>query len=48
MLQEDTQVPVYFTHETDEIVEIYNDIKSSSSSDAAESATEGEWETQDD
>ena len=41
MLQEETQVPVFFTHETPDLLDIYEDIKSSSNSDAAESATEG-------
>jgi hypothetical protein len=41
LLQEETQLPVYFTPETPELLEIYEDIKHSSTSDQAASATQG-------
>jgi len=41
MLQEETQVPVYFTEETRELLQIYRDIKHAVNSDQAGSAAEG-------
>lgn len=40
MLQEETQVPVYFTEETRELLQIYRDIKHAVNSDQAGSAAE--------
>ncbi|CAH1797520.1 unnamed protein product [Owenia fusiformis] len=40
MMQEETVLPVYFTTETEELMEIYNDIKLATNSDQAASATE--------
>ncbi len=41
MLQEETQVPVYFTTETEELSDIYSAIESSANTDSAGSAAEG-------
>ncbi len=41
MLQEETQVPVYFTTETDELRDIYSAIETSANTDSAGSAAEG-------
>ena len=41
MLQEETQVPVYFTHETQELLDMYSDVASSANTDHAGSAAEG-------
>jgi hypothetical protein len=41
MMQEEINMPVYFTDETDELMQIYYDIKTSVNSDQAGSATEG-------
>ena len=41
-MQEETQVPVYFAQETPEITEIYNEVQSAVSADAADSAAAGE------
>lgn len=42
MLQEETQVPVYFTPETPELLRMYDDVASSANTDLAASAAEGE------
>ena len=40
-MAEETQVPVYFTHETPQVTQIYEDVKQAVSGDQAASATEG-------
>jgi len=41
LLVEETQLPVYFTHETPELMSVYDDISKSVSANSAGSATEG-------
>ena len=41
LLQEESQVPVYFTKETPTLLDIYNDVKVATNSDQAGSAAEG-------
>ena len=41
MLQEETQVPVFFTHETQELLDMYSNVASSANTDHAGSAAEG-------
>ena len=43
MMQEEINMPVYFTEETEDLLEIYDDIKISGNSDQAGSATEGKY-----
>jgi len=43
LLQEETQLPVFFTRETPELMSIYDDISKSVSANNAGSAAEGEW-----
>ena len=40
-MAEDIQVPVFVTPETEELLEIYQDVKSSGSGDDAPSAAQG-------
>jgi len=42
LLQEETQLPVFFTCETPELMSIYDDISKSVSANTAGSAAEGE------
>jgi len=42
LLAEETQLPVYFTHETPELMSVYDDISKSVSANSAGSAAEGE------
>jgi len=41
-MQEETQLPVYFTREMPQLMSVYDDISKSVSSDTAGSAAEGE------
>ena len=41
MLQEETQVAVFFTHEMMELLDMYSDVASSANTDHAGSAAEG-------
>jgi len=41
LLEEETQLPVYFTLETPELMSVYDDISKSVGSDSAGSAAEG-------
>jgi len=41
-MQEETQLPVYFTRETPELMSVYDDISKSVGSQSAGSAAEGE------
>ena len=41
MMQEETQLPVFFTPQTDDLMLIYDDVKTSVNSDQAASAAEG-------
>ena len=41
LLQEETQLPVFFTHETAELMSVYDDISKSVSANNAGSAAEG-------
>ena len=41
LLQEESQMPVYFTPETEPVMEIYDGVSSSVNSDQAGSAAEG-------
>jgi len=42
LLAEETQLPVYFTHETPELMSVYDDISKSVSANSAGSAAEGD------
>jgi len=42
LLAEETQLPVYFTHETPELMSVYDDISKSVGANSAGSAAEGE------
>jgi len=42
LLQEETQLPVFFTRETPELMSVYDDISKSVSTNSAGSAAEGE------
>ena len=42
LLAEETQLPVYFTHETPELMSVYDDISKTVSANSAGSAAEGE------
>jgi len=42
LLQEETQLPVFFTHETPELMSIYNDISKSVGANNPGSAAEGD------
>ena len=41
LMQEETSLPVFFSHETDELREIYEDLEHGAAGDQAESAWEG-------
>jgi len=41
-MQDETQLPVYFTRETQELMSVYDDISKSVSANSAGSAAEGE------
>ena len=46
LLQEESQVPVYFTKETPTLLDIYDDVKVATNSDQAGSAAEGKYDSE--
>ena len=43
MLEMEVQMAVYFTEETDELLQIYESVRTAANTDAAKSAAAGKW-----